>query len=65
MAQKGLTLGLLGEEYDANKGEESEEEEEEEGEGGGEENKEEEEQRRKRSTAGSIIRLLQCLPMLY
>lgn len=44
MAQKGLTLGLLGEEYDANKGEESEEEEEEEGEGGGEENKEEEEQ---------------------
>lgn len=39
MAQKGLTSGLLVEEYDANKGEEGKEEE-----GEGEENKEEEEE---------------------
>ena len=46
MTQKGLTSGLLAEEYDANKGEEGKEEEEEdgEGEGEGEENKEEEEE---------------------
>ena len=43
MAQKGLTLGLLGEEYDADNGEEGREGEGK-GEGEGEENKEEEEE---------------------
>jgi len=43
VAQKGLTSGLLVEEYDANKGEEVKEEEGE-GQGEGEENKEEEEE---------------------